>query len=684
MDLLDSRDVGATEFDLLRLAVSWQQQHGASAGVALLQLVDNIDFAALTPEQCEYAISAGVPRELVFNDLVRSQLLSSHQVSQLGDVGQLPWRLFDAGAVTSERSWQQLHTAATKFTKKLLLLQCHDPPQTIALYLPHQHPGDGLYPCATHRSDGQQLSAITWAFGVDGFSRKQLLSGQNIDLDSSEQRLQIYRPRRLHPGQAPALDDPSSRANSYLWLRLQQQQQQQQQPLPQQQQHAEQGAADVLSSCTDGVLLELVLAVMRSAGSAPELADADAFVQQLKAAGEQAVAQKLVQGGVSDAQLQAVPGGAQNAAQEAAVKAAAQQRLALIWGPPGTGKTHTIVQLLRVMLCQQQGGTRSSNPMVCAETHTATDNILAKLIASGKTAGAAAAGGEASHGTSGLRVETAQLLRIGDVGRVSPELRSCTLDALGDKLTNAAGFLDMKKVRAELASKRVVFATCAAAGASILQAAGIQFSTVIVDEATQESFERLLACGAAEPHMLTTQYRMHPGIAALPSSCFYGGLLDTHYSNQSCPTLGPCLQPGISLVDVEGRENAAGSSWLNRDEAQAVDQLLRQLLSPKGDGSGSSSSSSSSSSVLVARGIGIITPYKAMVQELRSVMARVPGAGEVEVNTVDAFQGRAKDVIIFCSVRCNSGGRLGFVADARSLNVAVTRAGGQPQDAGCE
>lgn len=49
----------------------------------------------------------------------------------------------------------------------------------------------------------------------------------------------------------------------------------------------------------------------------------------------------------------------------------------------------------------------------------------------------------------------------------------------------------------------------------------------------QESlFERLLACGAAEPHMLTTQYRMHPGIAALPSDCFYGGLLDTHYSNQ--------------------------------------------------------------------------------------------------------------------------------------------------------
>lgn len=47
--------------------------------------------------QCEYAVAAGVPHELVFNDLVRSQLLSGHQVSQLGDVGQLRWRLFDAG-----------------------------------------------------------------------------------------------------------------------------------------------------------------------------------------------------------------------------------------------------------------------------------------------------------------------------------------------------------------------------------------------------------------------------------------------------------------------------------------------------------------------------------------------------------------------------------------------------------
>lgn len=67
-------------------------------------------------------------------------------------------------------------------------------------------------------------------------------------------------------------------------------------------------------------------------------ADADALVQQLKASGEQAVGQDVVQCGVSDAQLQAVSGGALNAAQEAAVKAAAEQRLTLIWGPPGTGK----------------------------------------------------------------------------------------------------------------------------------------------------------------------------------------------------------------------------------------------------------------------------------------------------------------------------------------------------------
>lgn len=121
-----------------------------------------------------------------------------------------------AGTLDQENTWQSIFTAATKFTKKLLVLQCHNPPQTIALYLPHQYPGEGVFPCVTYRADGQPLSATTWAFGVDGFSSKQQLAGHCIDLDNSKRLLQIYRPKPFKPQEKPVLGDASSRANSYL------------------------------------------------------------------------------------------------------------------------------------------------------------------------------------------------------------------------------------------------------------------------------------------------------------------------------------------------------------------------------------------------------------------------------------------------------------------------------------
>ena len=91
--------------------------------------------------------------------------------------------------------------------------------------------------------------------------------------------------------------------------------------------------------------------------------------------------------------------------------------------------------------------------------------------------------------------------------------------------------------------------------------------------------------------------------------------------------------------------------------------------------------------------IGVIAPYAAQVRRLRelwssspayaSAPSDEPGWGvdaearaerELEVHSVDGFQGREKEVIVLCTVRGNSGGSLGFVADDRRLNVAVTRA----------
>ena len=72
--------------------------------------------------------------------------------------------------------------------------------------------------------------------------------------------------------------------------------------------------------------------------------------------------------------------------------------------------------------------------------------------------------------------------------------------------------------------------------------------------------------------------------------------------------------------------------------------------------------------------VGVVTPYKAQVAVLRQMMTGVPGGHQVEVKSVDGFQGREKELILFSAVRSNRGGSLGFVSDARRLNVLLTRA----------
>ena len=80
-------------------------------------------------------------------------------------------------------------------------------------------------------------------------------------------------------------------------------------------------------------------------------------------------------------------------------------------------QTHTIVQALRVMLAQRQAGVRGSHPiLVCAETHTAVDNIMIKLLATNPTAGSNCPAG-------GAKLSKEDVLRIGDMSRVAPELK---------------------------------------------------------------------------------------------------------------------------------------------------------------------------------------------------------------------------------------------------------------------
>jgi len=198
--------------------------------------------------------------------------------------------------------------------------------------------------------------------------------------------------------------------------------------------------------------------------------------------------------------------------------------------------------------------------------------------------------------------------------------------------------------------------------------------------------------------LLSIQYRMHPSIAAFPSAIFYDGLLSTpsFMSDQrSFPrvlnSMMPCGNPSICvrMIDVGGRGNERrgmpsrftrtvfGSvapsaleeqtSYWNEPEAQRVVALIKDILTDDDP---------------EVKTIGIITPYNAQVQlikgmiasdrDLQEMLGRLPAT--IEVKSVDGYQGRERDLIIFSAVRSNRQGTIGFLHDWRRMNVALTRA----------
>jgi senataxin len=185
--------------------------------------------------------------------------------------------------------------------------------------------------------------------------------------------------------------------------------------------------------------------------------------------------------------------------------------------------------------------------------------------------------------------------------------------------------------------------------------------------------------------LLTQQYRMHPEIAEFPSTHFYGGRLvqddnmrewtrqDYHRDRAFKPLL---------FLDVQGSQSqVSGSTSLrNLSEVEAVVQLVRRLLEkfPRIDWK---------------KRIGVIAPYKQQIYEVRGAIGRLEAEFNrrlgIEVNTVDGFQGREKEIIIYSCVRTSHGGRKkkkrrgdnedddvldAFWADERRMNVAITRA----------
>ena len=378
---------------------------------------------------------------------------------------------------------------------------------------------------------------------------------------------------------------------------------------------------------------------------------------------------------------------------------ALRRRLSLVQGPPGTGKTDVVTLLAFVMSQRCEG-----QVLCCASSNYAVDNFTQRLAASplrvlrvlspsrDHQANVPASCTMESHVA---RLQTHEATAYREYARL--DKARPLLEEERTKFNKLRRKVEQQAVR--LAD--VVCCTCAIAGGSTLR--GLRFEQVIIDEAAQNveaetlipltkgcrhavligdhcqlgpvvksrvaeraglatsMFARLVAAGA-QVFMLTVQYRMHPGISAFASGRFYGGRLTDGVRAED--RVGVELLPGVSQPllwwHVEGKEGTVPpkGSVRNETEAAAVVQVVRGLQE-RGVGAGA---------------ICVMATYEAQRALLRASL-RGPLAG-VEVDTVDAFQGRQKDYVVVSPVRSNvlhGRAAVGFLFDWRRLVVASTR-----------
>ncbi|KAF5380175.1 hypothetical protein D9615_006214 [Tricholomella constricta] len=367
-------------------------------------------------------------------------------------------------------------------------------------------------------------------------------------------------------------------------------------------------------------------------------------------------------------------------------------RLSLIWGPPGTGKTTVVVDILRDILRRSSGG-EPPKVLMTASTHNAVDNVLERFVALN-------AKEELLPEEHILRVAT-------DQSKVNEDLKHYTVDARVGGDTNENNRL-AKKAQERVKAAVLVFTTCAGAGLGTLRK--VDFDIAIIDEASQitepcaliplvKGVKRGILVGdhvqlrpivgkmgaalqfdisllerlythVEKPQMrktmLDVQYRSPRELMAFPSREFYDnklqtGLTDTEgivdvLSTTSFPWPrhnGGVLIPTVFIQCSTG-EDMGGMSKSNVGQVELVKHILPMLTVTQ------------SAAPLK---ITVLSPYKKQITALRE---KLPAS--VPCSTVDAFQGRESDIIIFSTVRCNVKGDIGFLEDARRLNVMWTRA----------
>lgn len=404
---------------------------------------------------------------------------------------------------------------------------------------------------------------------------------------------------------------------------------------------------------------------------------------------------------------------------DAISKALSSKNVFLLHGPPGTGKTTTVVEIIL------QEIKRGSKILACAASNIAVDNIVERL---------------ARH-----RVK---LVRLGHPARLLPQVLESALDAqvlrgdnsslandirkemksLNGKLLRTKDKNTRREIQKELRilskeeRKRqqlavtdviknadVVLTTLT--GASSRKLDNTSFDLVIIDEAAQALeiacwiallkgsrcilagdhlqlpptiqsaeaekkglgrtlFERLADIyGNEVVSMLTVQYRMHERIMDWSSKELYNSKVKAHPSVAAHMLLDledvkktSSTEPTLLLIDIAGcdmeEKKDEEESTLNEGEADVAIAHANRLVQ----------------SGVQACDIGIITPYAAQVFLLKKLKNNEDKLKDLEISTVDGFQGREKEAIIISMVRSNSNREVGFLSDHRRMNVAVTRA----------
>lgn len=404
-----------------------------------------------------------------------------------------------------------------------------------------------------------------------------------------------------------------------------------------------------------------------------------------------------------------------NASQEKAVNEVLWAKdVAVVHGPPGTGKTTTLVEAIFETL------RRESQVLVCAQSNMAVDWISEKLVDRGinvlRIGNPTRVNDKMLSFTYERRFEAhPDYPQLWSIRKAIRELRQQRKHADSwhqkmDRLKSRATELELRIRSSLFGEARVIASTLTGAANRVLE--GEKYSTLFIDEAAQALeaacwiairkagrvilagdhcqlpptvksimalkgglgktlMERIVENKPETVTLLKMQYRMNELIMKFSSEWFYHGMVE------SAPTVShrgildydtPMMW--IDTAECDGKEEFVGENFgrINRAEAELTLQTLQQYLEKIGK----------QRILEESIDVGIISPYRAQVQLLRKELRKReffrPYRHLLTVNTVDGFQGQERDIILISLVRSNDGGDIGFLRDLRRMNVAITRA----------